>query len=106
MQGQSPYVINAALEYKNESLGTEISTTYNVFGPRIIAVGIATTPDIYEEPFYRIDMTLIQNLNSHFELKLKAKNLLDSEVLYTQGDKVQRHYREGRSYSFGFSYSL
>jgi TonB-dependent receptor len=106
LQGQSPYVVNMALEYKNEKFGTEISTTYNVFGPRITAVGIATTPDIYEEPFHRMDLILIQNLNSHFEVKLKATNLLDPEVRYTQGDEIQRHYKKGRSYSVGFSYSM
>jgi outer membrane receptor protein involved in Fe transport len=106
LQGQSPYVVNLALEYKNEKSGTEIVTIYNVFGPRITAVGIATTPDIYEESFHKVDATLIQHLNGHIELKLKAKNLLDSEVLYTQGDKKQRFYREGRSYSCGFSCSF
>jgi outer membrane receptor protein involved in Fe transport len=106
LQGQSPYVANLALEYKNEQFGTEIATIYNVFGSRITAVGIATTPDIYEEPFHKVDATLIQPLNGHIELKIKAKNLLDSEVLYTQGDRKQRFYKEGRSYSCGFSYSF
>lgn len=106
LQGQSPYVLNLSLKYKHPSLGTELTGLYNVFGPRITAVGISVTPDIYEEPFHKFDFVLTQPIYNKFKLKLKAQNVLDSEVKYTQGNRIQRHYSKGRSISAGLSYSL
>ncbi|MBN2542926.1 TonB-dependent receptor [bacterium] len=106
LQGQSPYVINLMLEYSNPRFGTEISYVYNVFGRRISEVGIAGTPDIYEEPFNQIDMIIAQPILGSLTLKLAAKNLLNQEVEYTQGGQTQRHYKNGQSFSLGLSYSL
>jgi len=38
-------------------------------------------------------------------MKFAARNLLDPEARFTQGDQIQRIYKDGRSYSLGFSYS-
>jgi outer membrane receptor protein involved in Fe transport len=106
LQGQSPYVINVMLEYKHSRIGYELSVMYNVFGPRIAEVGIAGTPDIYEEPFHKLDLVLSQSVWKGVRMKLSAGNLLDPEVRFTQGDKDQRFYRKGRAFSLGMSYSL
>jgi hypothetical protein len=39
-------------------------------------------------------------------MKLAAKNLLDEEVLFTQGGKTYQQYKEGLSVSFSISYGL
>jgi TonB-dependent receptor len=106
LQGQSPYVVNLMMEYRRPRSGSEVSAMYNVFGPRIAEVGIAGTPDIYEEPFHKLDLVLAQSIWKGVRLKLSAGNLLDPEVRFTQGDKDQRFYRKGRSFSLGMSYSL
>jgi hypothetical protein len=79
---------------------------YNVFGPRIAEVGISGTPDVYEEPFHKLDLVLAQPIWKGINMKFSAGNLLNPEVRYTQGDEDQRFYRKGRSFSFGMSYSL
>lgn len=106
LQGQSPYVANLMLGYDNLDMGTEVNLSYNVFGRRISEVGIAGTPDIYEEPVNRVDAVISQEITPTVKLKFAAKNLLDPEVEYTQGDLVQRHYKLGRSFSIGASYEF
>jgi outer membrane receptor protein involved in Fe transport len=106
LQGQSPYVVNVMLEYNHPGLGTTVSGMYNVFGRRIAEVGASGIPDIYEEPFHRLDFVITQPLNGRLNLKLSGKNLLDREVEFTQGGNVQRHYRKGRSFSLKVAYSL
>ena len=39
MQGQSPYLVNTGLFYKNERRQLNISLLYNRIGKRIIGVG-------------------------------------------------------------------
>jgi TonB-dependent receptor len=106
LQGQSPYVVNLMLEYKQPRIGSELSAMYNVSGPRIAEVGIAGTPDSYEQPFHKLDLSLSQPVWRHIYMKFTAGNILNSEVRFTQGDEDQRFYHKGRSFSFGISYSL
>jgi outer membrane receptor protein involved in Fe transport len=106
LQGQSPYVVNLMTEYDNSQTGTRISASYNVSGRRIIEVGIAGIPDIYEEPFHKVDLVVTQDVGNQLDLKFAAKNLVDPEVRFTQGGMVQRNYHKGRSFSLGVSYSL
>jgi outer membrane receptor protein involved in Fe transport len=106
LQGQSPYVLNGMLSYDIPRIGLDASLSYNVFGPRIATAGIQGIPDIIEQPFHRLDLVLSKGLSGGLEAKLSAKNLLDPEVEYTQGENVQRHYRRGRSFSLSLSYAL
>jgi hypothetical protein len=58
LQGQSPYIINAGLYYQNDSLGLQASLLYNVFGPRIYAIGNQNYPNIGEMPKHSLDLTI------------------------------------------------
>ncbi|MBN1754913.1 TonB-dependent receptor [bacterium] len=106
LQGQAPYVLNTMLEYSNQKYGTNLSLAFNITGRLISEVGIAGTPDIYEESVPHLDFTLSQALLGKAKLKFSAKNLLDPEVEFTQGDALQRHYKKGLSFSLGLSYSI
>lgn len=97
LQGQSPYVVNAQLGYINPESGRELSVVYNRFGRRISNVGTNGAPDIYEEPFDQLDFVYKQSLPwAGWTLKARAKNLLDPNVEFTQGDGITREYRKGR----------
>ncbi|MBN2538210.1 TonB-dependent receptor [candidate division WOR-3 bacterium] len=106
LQGQSPYVVNLGLEYRDPGLGLRTSLMYNVSGRRIAAVGKYRTPDYYEEPVPKLDFTVSQRFLGRAGVKLSAGNLLDAKTRFTQGGKPQRVYRTGRSFSLGVSYSL
>ncbi len=111
LQGQSPFVINAALGYNNRSWGTTVNLLYNVFGRRLATVGSAGIPDTYEEARHSLDLSVSQRLPAGLLLKLTARNLLDAETIlrqeFTGGETVDvERYTTGRSLSIGLSFSL
>lgn len=112
MQGQSPYVFNFKFGYDNYFTRRSAIFLFNVFGERIDVLGLNGNPDIYEQPFKRLDFVLKWGLNDTYDeqvkkigytVTFKAKNLLDSSRETTQQDKVVERYDPGRSYSLSFS---
>ncbi|WP_366934999.1 TonB-dependent receptor, partial [Pyxidicoccus fallax] len=106
LQGQSPYVINVNASYERPESGTEVALLYNVYGRRISEVGTNRLPDIYEQPFHRVDLALTQRLSAATQLKLTAANLLDSKITLEQGDITILQYRPGIAFSATFGLSL
>jgi TonB-dependent receptor len=106
LQGQSPYVVNVNLGYERPESGTEVALLYNVYGRRISEVGINTLPDVYEQPFHRVDLALTQRLTASTQLKLTAANLFDSKVTLKQGDVTLFQYRPGIAFSASLGLSL
>lgn len=86
MQGQSPYLINTGIFYKNEPLKMDIALLYNRIGKRIIGVGRSEgstgddsnsrVPHSYEMPRNTIDFSLAKKFGEHLELKLNVRDLL------------------------------
>ena len=120
MQGQSPYLINTGIFYKNEPLKMDIALLYNRIGKRIIGVGRsegttgddsnARVPHSYEMPRNSIDLSFAKKFGSHLELKLNVKDLLAeklyykqfADVTYSDGSKktveeISRCYKPGRN---------
>ena len=120
MQGQSPYLINTGIFYKNEPLKMDIALLYNRIGKRIIGVGRsegstgddsnARVPHSYEMPRNTIDFSLAKKFGDHLELKLNVRDLLAEKIYYKQfadvtysdGSKKQveeisRCYKPGRN---------
>ena len=105
MQGQSPYLINTGLFYKNEPLKMDIALLYNRIGKRIIGVGRsegssgddsnARVPHSYEMPRNTIDLSFVKKFGSHLELKLNIRDLLAEKVYYKQFADVT--YSDGRT---------
>ncbi|MEM9493919.1 MAG: TonB-dependent receptor, partial [Myxococcota bacterium] len=106
LQGQSPFVINVQAGY-DDAAGSGITAVvlYNVFGSRIRDVGRFGTPDVYEEPYHQLDFVYSQKFGDAWSLKFKASNLLDQQVKFTQGPRVQASYRNGRSFGLSLSWS-
>lgn len=105
MQGQSPYLVNTGLFYKNDKLQLDVAVLYNRIGKRIIGVGRSegTTsgnealrvPDSYEMPRDVIDISASKKFGNHWELKLSIRDLLAQKVYYKQFADV--HYSNGTS---------
>ena len=85
LQGQSPYIGNAFVTWTHPTAKTEIGVFYNVYGPRILDVGINGLEDVIEQPFHRLDVSVIQPLPSGFQLKVSAANVLNQAVRLKQG---------------------
>ena len=120
MQGQSPYLINTGIFYKNEPLKMDIALLYNRIGKRIIGVGRSEgsigddsnsrVPHSYEIPRNTIDFSLAKKFGNHLELKLNVRDLLAEKIYYKQfadvtysdGSKknveeIARCYKPGRN---------
>ncbi len=120
MQGQSPYLINTGIFYKNAPLKMDIALLYNRIGKRIIGVGRSEgstgddsnsrVPHSYEMPRNTIDFSLAKKFGEHLELKLNVRDLLAEKIYYKQfadvtysdGSKkeveeIARCYKPGRN---------
>ena len=103
LQGQSPWVINGRMAWSEKV--RSVSVLYNVFGPRIIEVGDNGVPDLYEQPFHRVDFVYRETLGD-IALSLKGQNLLDSKQQITIGDKVVFDVRPGSQFTLNMSYNF
>ena len=77
LQGQSPYLINAGIEYNNIEKGIQGGLFYNVQGKTLQVVGDGFYPDVYTMPFNSLNFNLIKQLKNNRTLTLKVTNLLD-----------------------------
>lgn len=108
--GQSPYVFNTELAYiDREEKGLTVSANFNVFGPRLFAVGGAA-PDIYEQPRPSLNVSASKDLGKGFSVRLRANNLLNPEYKFTQTFKEEEYFfrnnRVGRTFSLGLTYQI
>ncbi|MBX3229498.1 MAG: TonB-dependent receptor [Labilithrix sp.] len=105
LAGQSPYVVNVALDWNNERSRTRARILYNVAGERISSVGSKPLPDIYEQPRHLLDLSIAQSIGEHFDVKGAIENLLDSPVRFKQGDVHTNRYNLGTTFWFTGTYS-
>ena len=99
LQGQSPWLVNAILNYDDIRLGSRISLSYNYQGDRISVVGnndIAGDgipvpggtdnepgfPDIMEKGRGVLDLSLLQRVNKWLQIKFSVQDLLNQPVLF------------------------
>ena len=129
MQGQSPYLINTGLLYKNERAQLNINLLYNRIGKRIVGVGRTMgsgeadknvrVPDSYEMPRDAFDLTASKKFGKHFEVKFAVRDILNQSVLFKQFsdvtypngntkkvEEVTRKYTPGRNFQLTLTYGL
>ncbi len=106
LQGQCPYIINISLGYEEPIWGISSSIAYNIYGRRLADVGNHGAPDVYEQPRGELDLSFSRTVADTYKFSFSAKNLLDPDVHYKQGEATSVIYKNGRSFSFGISYNL
>lgn len=96
MQGQSPYLLNASLNYENAGSGTKVSFSYNRAGDYIYAVGAnkgqRTDADIMMHARDQLDITWRQRINKTFSINAGVQNVLNTPVVLYQDWKNNYHY--------------
>ncbi len=95
LQGQSPYIVNADLTWMHAHTQTQVSLVYNVSGKRISDVGFDGLPDVYEKPFHRLDVNVIQVLGKGFSLRASVGNVANQKMVFEQGGVSVLSYRPG-----------
>ena len=113
LQGQSPFLINAGLDYVNTELGMEAGLYYNVQGETLEIVGTGDVPDVYSKPFHSLNVTLNKTLGkeSKSKIDLKLKNMLNQkrESVYQSFNALEQLYSSrtpGFEFSLGYTYKF
>lgn len=129
MQGQSPYLVNTGIFYKNDKQQLDIALLYNRIGKRIIGVGRSegTTsgnealrvPDSYEMPRDVLDLSVSKKFGSHWEVKANIRDILAQRVYYKEFvtatlndgatkkvEQITRSFKPGRNIGLSITYKL
>jgi len=119
MQGQSPYLINAGLQYDIEKIGFSSTLLFNQVGRRILFVGDKSVPDIWENPRALLDIQLAKKiLKNNGEIKVNISDIfnrrayfyhdLDNNEKYksTSSDVLAISRNYGTNFSFTFAYTI
>mgnify|MGYP003577436513 FL=1 len=117
MQGQSPYIINAGLNYNDYDKGWQFNLSYNVFGKRIFAVGdLDQNATQYEMPRNQLDFTMSKALGTHWEIKFGNQDILNAPYKLTQdsnrdkeinhGDEPISYFKTGQYLSLGVNFKV
>ncbi|MFK7756098.1 MAG: TonB-dependent receptor [Flavobacteriales bacterium] len=110
MFGQSPFIINGVLSYKNIETGWSGSAGYNVSGPKLVLVVQGGTPNILDQPRHDITLSVTKSFSRKFKATLRGQNLLDAETrrsyTYNDTEYVFQSFRTGRTISASISYTF
>lgn len=113
MAGQSPYLINANLNYSNSKSGIEGNISYNVQGKSLSIVGIGLVPDVYAQPIHMVNARLAYTIGKekNGQLSLRVNNILSQNRVekyesYNATSQIYSFYRDGQNFILGYSLSF
>ncbi len=130
MQGQSPYLINGGIFYRNDKAQLNVALLYNRIGKRLIGVGRsegstasednARVPDSYEMPRNSLDLSISKKFfDGHLEVKANIRDILGEKVCYKQFadvyyndgsyrqvEQITREYKPGRNFGLSATYQF
>ena len=115
LQGQSPYIVNGALEYKDEK-DFSVNVIYNRFGDRIFSVGDNNFPSIYELSRNNLDITFSKKIKKT-TFKVGIQNLLDDKYRFfedsNRDEKIDRNtdnatsvFKRGALFTLNIAYKF
>ena len=84
LQGQSPVIVNAGIQYIDSKYDFGVSVSYNYVGKRIVIVGNTAEPNIWENPRHVLDLQLSKTFKEKFELKLNVRDALAQNLIFYQ----------------------
>jgi outer membrane receptor protein involved in Fe transport len=112
LQGQSPYLINAGLQYVSENNDHALSILYNRIGQRIYLLGFPGYGDIYENGRDILDLQISKKvIKQKGELRLNVSDLLNQASVFYQNNNDKKSYQKVtdqiiNSVKFGTNISL
>lgn len=93
MQGQSPYVINAGLQWDGDRSHTNATILFNIVGRRIFLVGNQQNPNIWEAPRPILDFQITQRVvRNLMDIKLSASDILNRHANFYQDKNDNGRY--------------
>jgi outer membrane receptor protein involved in Fe transport len=106
LQGQSPWVVNAALDWVGNKEKTRARVSYNVFGRRIDTVGTMRVPDTYEMPRHMVDLSVSHRLVETVDVKFSVENLFNAAYRFQTGDLPAGEWRVGQTFWLSVTHTL
>jgi outer membrane receptor for ferrienterochelin and colicin len=118
MQGQSPYVINASLQYDVEKLGLNTTLLFNEIGRRILYVGNDAVPEIWESSRPLFDFQIAKKLyHNRAEIRLNISDIFNQRANFyhdindngkynktTDALAISRQYGTTFNITFGYTF--
>ena len=115
LQGQSPWVVNAFIDYDNDDIGTNARIMYNAVGPYITQVAGQGLPDVYQVPIHLVDFTFSQRLLSYLVndwgdrrnqllMTFEVENMINTLKEQRQGDAIFYSTRDGVRLTLGLEF--
>lgn len=118
-EGQSPFILNAALVYSNVETGIDATLSLNTIGDRLRIIGREGTPDIYDRGRSQLDFTFIKKFESGLQAKLAVQNILDNKYVvssvYEQNENfpnadgeeyIYSSFRQGVNFNISLAYTF
>jgi hypothetical protein len=112
LQGQSPFLLNAGLNYVNPDTKTSVSALINYFGDRVVRYGGLLglgeiPPNVIEKGRYSLDAKVTQSLGA-LKATISGTNLTNQRPRFiVEGtDLVTRAYTIGTSWTVGLTYDV
>ena len=118
LQGQSPYVLNAGIQYQDLKKGYALTLSANSIGDRISIVGNVNEPSLWEKGRTVVDFQVSKTfLKGKGEIRLNAKDIFVQELMfYNDLDNNQKYNSDkdlkimsrnfGNEFSASFSYKF
>ena len=76
MQGQSPYILNASIQYTEDKSGLNLYLQYNIVGQRISLIGDVQDPYLWEKPHPTLDFKISKTFMKNGLVELSFADIL------------------------------
>jgi len=117
LQGQSPYILNASLQYTNSKKEYGVSLSFNRVGERIVNVGNIEYASYWEKPRSVIDLQLNKTFYKKFDVRFGIRDILAQNIIFYQNNDTETtfdsskdneiwNFKVGSSYSINISYKF
>jgi hypothetical protein len=110
MGGQSPYLINAYLNYTDSRGFMNANLSYNVQGQTLSIIGVGAVPDIYTAPFNSLNFNVYRDFgpDKKQRITMGVNNILMAERKdlyrgYAGAESVYSIFKPGRTFSLAYS---
>ncbi|MEP6684388.1 MAG: hypothetical protein ABJA35_14060 [Parafilimonas sp.] len=96
MQGQSPYIVNASLQYAGDKNGLNLYLQYNIIGSRISVIGGNQTNYVWEKPHPTLDFKISKTFMKNGLVELSLADILHKD------DVLFWDVNDNKKYDAGF----
>ena len=114
LEGASPFIINADLNYSPTNFGSykpKATVAFSYFSDRIFSLGAGSLGNIVEKAVPTLNFVWQNAFGEHFEANLSARNILDPDISFVRegtgiGDIVIREYNLGVNVGLTLKYKF